>query len=250
MDIKAALQECEYSFPYHYIPNLSDGMVSCARFAGWGIAYVSVLERVINIIKSYEFNSLIDVGCGDGRLLYELYKIYPAKRLVGLDNSETPLRFARAFSPDIQFICGDISDSHFHSIQRFEIAILIEVLEHIPPDSYREFTAGLGRILDDKGKLVITVPTELRPITKKHYQHFNEYLLDDILGDVFILDSIQYLNKRSKLTYLIQIFLENRFLVLSNPKLISALYKLHLRSGFDADVTNGLQLLAIYSRKS
>ena len=165
-------QEDDYVFPYHYIPSLAGGDFSSVRVHRWGYQYLAYLEFVIDRIASLSFGSLLDVGCGDGRLLHEIKSRFHDKRLVELDMSERALRFAGAFNPDIQFICGDITDPAAME-GKFDVITLIETLEHIPPEDISAFVEALARRLADDGAAVITVPSKNIRLTRKHYQHFD-----------------------------------------------------------------------------
>lgn len=45
---------------------------SQVRNLSWGYEYLSYLNFVLEKASQIGFKSLLDVGCGDGRLLYEL----------------------------------------------------------------------------------------------------------------------------------------------------------------------------------
>src|SRR5438552_7873234 len=92
-----ARQEAEYAFPYHHLPQIAPFSIS--RHLFWGHAYASYVEKVLQLLSKQPFESLIDIGCGDGKLLLEISKRFRGKRLVGTDMSERALAFARAFAP-------------------------------------------------------------------------------------------------------------------------------------------------------
>src|SRR5215212_3675852 len=94
-----AIQEAEYEFPYHYIPRLEGGNFSQVRKLRWGYEYLSYLRFILSRLEGIEFDSLLDVGCGEGRFLHEVFKRYPDKNLLGVDSSSRALEYARLLNP-------------------------------------------------------------------------------------------------------------------------------------------------------
>src|SRR4051812_16394470 len=85
---REAIQEAEYEFPYHYIPQLENGNFSQVRKLRWGYEYLSYLRFILAQLEKLEFASLLDVGCGEGRFLSEVSKRFPDKNLKGVDRSQ------------------------------------------------------------------------------------------------------------------------------------------------------------------
>jgi 2-polyprenyl-3-methyl-5-hydroxy-6-metoxy-1,4-benzoquinol methylase len=56
--------------------------------------------------------SLLDLGCGRGRILNRLAELYPRSRFVGIDLSEEAIDYARrhASGPNVEFLVRDLSD--------------------------------------------------------------------------------------------------------------------------------------------
>lgn len=173
---KQAIQEAEYDFPYHYLD------LRCDRHKY--IAFVPMMSRyrlVRDRLGDVRGLTILDAGCGDGRFCYEWR--HSGAELVGVDFSERAIAFARAFVPEAEFHCGAVA-----AIERdgeFDWVVLIETLEHVPPDEISGFLAKLANALKADGKMVVTVPSTLRPLDKKHYQHFDEASLRAALSGSF-----------------------------------------------------------------
>jgi ubiquinone/menaquinone biosynthesis C-methylase UbiE len=77
----------------------------------WHKSLEKQLRFIKYIIKSY-FNkpvSIIDAGCGTGRITYELAKLKEVKNIVGFDNNLNMLKIAQQRShPKIKFVKGDL----------------------------------------------------------------------------------------------------------------------------------------------
>src|ERR1051325_9635797 len=88
------IQDTQYQFPYHYIPTIENGNFSQVRKLRWGYEYLSYLRFILSTLEQIEFQSLLDVGCGEGRFLCEVSKRLAGKRLVGIDLSARAVQYA------------------------------------------------------------------------------------------------------------------------------------------------------------
>lgn len=174
-DKKFEIQESRYIFPYHHLVDF--GEFSNYKVLSWGIEYYSYINRIIDIIKQINFNSLLDVGCGDGKLIFEIMKFSKDKKVMGVDLSEKAISFAKAFNYEngAQFYCGDLADIDIK--EKFDIVTLIETLEHIPNEQIDKFIDSIYERLTDGGSLIISVPSDNLSVSAKHYRHYNEELL-------------------------------------------------------------------------
>ncbi|MEZ4868711.1 MAG: class I SAM-dependent methyltransferase [Caldilineaceae bacterium] len=82
------------------------------------------------IFKSYKVHSILDVGCGSGRL-FELYAQYNIQDVVGIDISEKALAIAQKRHPQVSTIQCQVEELDFPP-QHFDLAICNRVLQHIP----------------------------------------------------------------------------------------------------------------------
>ena len=171
---KAGLQEQEYMFPYHYIPQIrQDGVFSSIQFLDWGYDYLCCVKHIAQVIISLSPQSMLDVGCGDGRLIHELQG--GVERLVGIDFSERSLHFARGFNAHGEFLHVDLGALS----EEFELVTAIEVLEHIPDEGIADFLKKLSSRVKKGGYLLLSVPTIAFPLTPKHYRHYTLELLEE-----------------------------------------------------------------------
>ncbi len=177
------IQEDQYLFPYHYLPQRQQGRVSLAEYWGWGMRYLGGIELVLDWLTEFRFESAIDVGCGDGRFLGELKRHFPAVRTVGVDYSERAIRFASAFNPDVAYRASDITKDP--PAGRFDLVTSLEVIEHIPPPELPAFVAAMQRLLAEGGTLIVTVPHRNKAVIDKHFQHFDSDSLGNLLRPHF-----------------------------------------------------------------
>lgn len=252
---KRQIQESEYFFPYHYSPLYLEHSQ---------IPYIAKIDFVKKIISMLDFKSMADVGCGDGFLIYSLksrlqHKVNPRiKYIAGYDVSESALRFARAFNPEIKFKTADITQNKLD--QKFDLLTLIDVIEHLPKSSLKDAVPNLAKSLNQNGLLLITVPSTEIPLGHKHYQHFNKQILENYFSEHFTLVRIIGFESFSAINHLIfnlHLFLANTSFPLKTTRfkkiyfsLVSSTkkyYDRHILRPKNATFNN---LLAIYRLKN
>lgn len=158
---QAALQESQYLFPYHYL-----SLYSVEHRDLLHLHYLEELRLVRAWLEAMGARSVLDVGCGDGRLCYELKDRF---RVVGIDMSERAIAFARAFNPDVEFLVG----SEWSRDETFDAVTLVEVLEHLPKESIPVMRRSLRRAMRCDSNLIVAVPHLGMPVSRKHFQHFS-----------------------------------------------------------------------------
>ena len=176
---KQLAQEQDYSFPYHYLDIVSD------EDRLMSIEYLSYIKKVKSLLKTGK--KILDIGCGDGRFCYEVGQNDDIN-ISGLDYSERAIRFAKAFSPNLDFYCQDICNLNLP--YKYDIAVLIETIEHFDPEKLPEILNNIAGILVDNGEVIITVPSTLLEISPKHYQHFTVESLTETLSEKFDVVSV------------------------------------------------------------
>ncbi len=84
------------------------------RFNRWSLTYENSLgqrflfdriqRRVLNMAeKGHTPNTILDVGCGTGRLLRKARKYWPKAQLIGVDPADGMIENARRLTPDAKF---------------------------------------------------------------------------------------------------------------------------------------------------
>jgi SAM-dependent methyltransferase len=191
-DHRFEIQTSRYEFPYHYLPTLDEsGTISIHRAMYWGLDYLTYISFAVDLITDkLKAQSVLDVGCGDGRLLNMLKGKVPC--LAGVDVLEQAILFARAFNPDLEFFVGDVSLVP----GEFQVITLIEVMEHIPDGEYPEFINKVVEKTLPGGRLVVSVPTTNMPLNRKHYRHYNLPLLQKHLGPAYAIERYWFLSRQ------------------------------------------------------
>ena len=80
------------------------------NFDSWHQDDTRQLQRKIDlaILEDYNFNKILDIGCGKGSLTHLLKK--KNNYVLGVDISQTAINVVKERFSDIDFICTDVND--------------------------------------------------------------------------------------------------------------------------------------------
>lgn len=233
-------QDILYEFPYHYLPQLDQKEIPrLYRYLSWGFDYLTYMSFVVDQIKSIAPKSLLDIGCGDGRLIHWVKTAVP--QVSGIDLSERAIAFARVFNPEVMFHCADIVTLS----GTYECVTLIEVLEHISDEHLGEFVCNVARLVAENGHLLLSVPTVNVPLNEKHYRHYDLDLLETTIGSHFEIKRHWWLYRRGFLERWLRFVMVNRFYILNSAPLLNLIWRIHRRKIYFANDTTGAHLVAL-----
>ncbi len=223
---KSQIQESQYHFPYHHLAHEENGAIYIFRHLFWGIEHLSYINFVIEETLKIPFENLLDVGCGEGRIISDLVKRKPNADYHGIDVSDRAIKFAQAFNTKGEFYTHDITKENLN--KEFDVIVSCEVIEHIEPAKVPDYIKNIAVSLKSGGHLIITTPTTNVPVNTKHYQHFTLEMFETLLKDSFTISDVVYLNRQSLFSRILSRTIGNRF-YLSNSnvlnKLVFNLYK-------------------------
>ena len=132
---------------------------------------IRILNRKVKKNKKYE---LIDIGCSNGELIYNLEKNFKNFKITGLDIKKDLLNKAKKnVSNKIEFFNKDISKRNFNLKKKYDIIIFSGILAIF--DNPKTIFRNLIKILKPMGEIYI-------------FDHFNEY--DYNLINLFITKPI------------------------------------------------------------
>ena len=92
-------QDEDYNFPYHHLPQLNDGKWNFGMSWFHSFDYLTLIEFILKKIAIKSPKTILDFGCGDGRLTKEIINKYDS-RIYGVDISDKALTFAKVFCID------------------------------------------------------------------------------------------------------------------------------------------------------
>jgi SAM-dependent methyltransferase len=126
------------------------------------LPYTSWLPRYYSFFSWVKISSeaaVLDIGCGEGYVSIKLAE--KCQKVVGFDINAEGLKLAEdkksrsRYKDRITFMSGNILKLPFPD-KSFDLVCLLDVLPHIKQD--REAMAEVNRVLNPKGRAVITTP--------------------------------------------------------------------------------------------
>jgi SAM-dependent methyltransferase len=148
----------------------SQDPISAARYARWrALGALGKAEHVIDLCAQAGISpaSTLDVGCGDGALLCELYRRGFGGRLSGVEIADAAVSIARA-RPGIDSV-ERFDGHHLPARDRsYDLGVLSHVLEHVS-----EPEALLAEVARVSKAILVEVPLEdnlsaRRPSKRRH----------------------------------------------------------------------------------
>lgn len=247
MSDKFKLQSSQYEFPYHYLVSLESR--EFARNLDWGLDYLSYMGRVLDLVRKYLDRELLDVGCGDGYLLYHLARsgaFNNGVKAVGIDVDEKAIKFAQAFSHGlpVEFLFKDFQEHNAKS----GLITAVETLEHIPHEDIESFTSHMDALLRSSGVLIISVPSTVRPVIEKHYRHYNLEMLRAYFPSYELLEVHHITARRNLLYQIVARLLSHKHFNLNFSPFKRVLFRLHDRLTRDVSEDRGAHIVAVFRK--
>lgn len=109
------------------------------------------LKKVSSLISNGA--SVLDIGVGWGEIIPMILS-RGQRKYMGVDFSERIIARIKKKHPECKFLHGSIDSID----DKFDVVLALEVCEHIPSSRIMEFYRQIRRLLNHRGKLVISVP--------------------------------------------------------------------------------------------
>lgn len=143
-----------------------------------------------------KFNSLIEIGCGEGKVLEKVKRTFPSKKVIGFDGSHKAVEIGRHNGLDLKqkiFSNNDV-------FPNADIFLLIGVVEHI--EDPINFIKSILKNLNRGGRIILSIPIQdfeaYDIFFKDHIWHFtsNQFklLLESCGLSVFHIDVYNKIN--------------------------------------------------------
>ncbi len=156
-----------------------------------------VSDLLIELLQKYNSSSrrfsFVDIGCGEGKLIYALYKkglLKNAERIVGVDISFEKIKLLKEYLPFVEAYVCDAQNLNIFDNNSFDVVVSNQVIEHVPND--KKMLKKIYRILKPNGYLYIST------VLKKWYGFWVYYEK----GKGFKLDPTHVKEYRSKEEFL------------------------------------------------
>ena len=134
---------------------------------------------ILKLLEKIQFETLLDIGCGNGRLLHEIKKRFKVA-LAGADISESVIEQNINKDASCRFFAFNVAEAKIS--EKFDVIVCSEVIEHIinPLNAIK----NIKDMLNDNGYLILTVPSgKLFPIDAMvgHYRHYSDKEIKELL---------------------------------------------------------------------
>ena len=131
------------------------------------------------LIRSLDFQTVLDVGCGQGSFLAELRADFPHIKPFGTDISASGVELARRQVPEGQFWVLDATKERLD--EKFDLVVCSEVVEHILDDM-----AVLRNIAHMTGKYLVvsTVQGRMRRFEASEVGHVRNYASGELVQKI------------------------------------------------------------------
>ncbi len=113
-----------------------------AQVAGSARSAAAVVPRILELFP--DTRSVVDVGCGTGTWLHQ-FSLEGVPRVLGLDGGDAPAELLHI--PSGSFVRRNLAEK-FDLGERFDLAITLEVAEHLPASSADGFVDNLTDLSD------------------------------------------------------------------------------------------------------
>lgn len=155
----------------------------------WERVRVRSLRMILKTMISFEHNlRVLDVGCGDAFILFNLFKGFTAEVIEGVDINLSEDQIIKLSNQ------GCIIKFHrrYDSLKErfYNLILLLDVIEHVKED--RTFLYEIiDRYLDERGVLLITVPAfrflfSSHDMFLKHHRRYNLKALHSLFAETNI----------------------------------------------------------------
>jgi 2-polyprenyl-3-methyl-5-hydroxy-6-metoxy-1,4-benzoquinol methylase len=130
------------------------------------------LEIIEQLLKGIKSESLLDVGCGDGRLLSLFEDI---TQRMGIDYSVNMVALAKKQNPDINFLQADLNDINLENhllsnIQnKYQVMTMMGVVHYL--DIPSKTISILEKIIENNGFFIISFRNKLFNLNKESKYH-------------------------------------------------------------------------------
>ncbi len=138
-----------------------------------------IRRNIKQLIRPLQFQSVLDIGCGQGSLLAELRTEFPHIEVFGSDFSTSAVRMARRQVDGGEYCVFDLVQGNLN--RQFDLIVCSEVLEHIPDDraALRNLAAMTGKYL-----VISTVQGRMRRFEAGEVGHVRNYAYGELAQKV------------------------------------------------------------------
>ena len=111
-------------------------------------------QFALNLVRSFD-RALVDIGCGEGVTLEKMHRLFPDKKVLGIDILSENIEICKRHGCKAGI--GDVFDLQLSSAS-IDFVLFMEVIEHL--EHFESAIQEIHRILVPNGRLVIVFPND------------------------------------------------------------------------------------------
>ena len=133
-------------------------------------------QWIIDELKKIEFDSLLEVGCGDGENLYWIQKAFPNVKLAGIDTDDDRMNVIRTEMPSVEVLKADVGNIPFDD-KSFDIVLSDAVLMYV-----REINPAINEIerVAKKAIILSELNTDSNVDNMAHFKNYKKLFGDKL----------------------------------------------------------------------
>jgi len=127
------------------------------------------------LIEDKNIKNIIDLGCGDGILIYAIKKTYPKIKIVGIDISPRRIENLKNKFPKSKFYCRDVCQTKLKK-ESFDFVHSSQTIEHVEDD--KKMVEEMYRLLKKGGFLLVSSVIKKPFAVYKYRNRHKKFALD------------------------------------------------------------------------
>ena len=140
------------------------------------LPHKKIRESVIRIIGEKKYDTILDLGCGTGTMLFSLSRNNEVSKMVGIDFTWTMIAICQLKQllwqrANLHFMRKSINNLDFISESSIDIVYSINTLFALPHPATT--VTKVSKIIKDDGVVVLALPTEKFSFTKMAKEHIS-----------------------------------------------------------------------------
>lgn len=132
-------------------------------------------KYIFNILQKNSWDSILEIGCGTGRLTKLLVTQSGIKKIKAIDISEDLLSVARKNLKNYKIEFQQINLNKFFTNEKFDLVFSTEVIQHISPKKVKDIISKLISLSKNKIILVETIDYSKKNFSKDDYFFVHDY---------------------------------------------------------------------------
>ena len=146
------------------------------------------IDKAVELISNYltPNSKIIDIGCGIGIVTEQVAKKLNTGKILACDLGENNINYARQTikSNKIDFLNVDVVENFAtiaDKLSEVDLVTMVDVIEHLPPNSYEQLFDNLSQVTNDAAKFILTYPSPEYQIYLQQNEPEELQIIDEVI---------------------------------------------------------------------